>query len=310
MRKVDRSTVIPPDILESLTGGKKELDEVRAHWTQQKPGSFEFKLYKHDEVKQRLHQLFHGKCAYCETFYSASGPVDVEHFRPKGAIAEAPDHPGYWWLAMKWENLLPSCIDCNRKRRQKLVGGQTTLEQLWDTSFSEALHGVGAGKKDSFPVSGTYVVSENGDYTAEQPLLLNPCNDEPSQFLKFNVEYPSLPALVVPNDLPGEPARGAHSIKIYGLNRLGLVQDRTRVLRQLEFMAATIIELTVMADDLDDLLNSADSNWPDRLKVLPSRLCDLRNRTVDEIAVMAEPSAPYSAMVGEWLRAFEKQLSG
>jgi uncharacterized protein (TIGR02646 family) len=308
MRQVDRSTVIPPEILESLAGGKKELDEVRAHRTQQKPGSFTFKLYKHDEVKQRLHQLFHGKCAYCETFYAANGPVDVEHFRPKGAIAEAPLHPGYWWLAMKWDNLLPSCIDCNRKRRQKLVDGQTTLEQLWENSTIKALQELGSGKKDSFPVSGTYVDQENGDFSVELPLLINPCNDDPSQFLKFNVELPTLPALVVPKDLPGEPTRGAHSIQTYGLNRLGLVQNRTRILRQLEFMAATIIELTAIADELDDLLSN--SNWPDRLKVLPSRICDLRNRHIDEIRVMAEPNAPYSAMVGEWLRVFEKRLSG
>lgn len=309
MRKVNRSTVTPPDILESLEGGKRELDEARTHWTQKKPGSFAFRLYKHDEVKQKLHQLFHGKCAYCETFYSASGPVDVEHFRPKGAVAEDPPLSGYWWLAMKWENLLPSCIDCNRKRRQKLVGAETTLEQLWESAANEALNTVTSGKKDSFPVAGTRLAPESYDFTKEQPLLLNPCDVDPSQFLGFNVELP-MSALVVPKDHPDGLHRGAHTIHIFGLNRLGLVQDRTRVLRQLEFMAEMIIELTAMADEFDELLNVVDANWPDRLKVVPSRLCELRNRTVDEIGKMAQPNAPYSAMVGEWLLAFEKRLSG
>ncbi|MGJ7515033.1 HNH endonuclease [Pseudomonas baetica] len=309
MRKVDRSTVSRPDILESLDGGIRELDEVRAHWAQQKPGSFAFSLYKHDEVKQKLHQLFHGKCAYCETFYSANGPVDVEHYRPKGAVAEDPKHPGYWWLAMKWENLLPSCIDCNRKRRQKRVGDSTTLEQLWESTTNETLLTVTSGKKDSFPVAGTYLAPENCDFTAEQPLLLNPCDDDPSQFLRFNVEQQLFPALVVPKDTPDGLRRGECSIRTYGLNRLGLVQDRTRILRQLEFMADTIIELTAIADELQDMLNTADFNWPERLKVLPSRICELRDRTVDEIGVMAQPNAPYSTMVSEWLLAFEKRLS-
>ena len=309
MRKVDRSTVSPPGILDSLEGGKKELDEVRAHWAQQKPGSFEFTLYKHDEVKQKLHQLFHGKCAYCETFYSASGPVDVEHFRPKGAVAGEPQHPGYWWLAMKWENLLPSCIDCNRKRRQKFPDDQTTLEQLWASSANEALQTVVLGKKNSFPIAGTRLVPESYDFLAEQPRLLNPCDDDPSQFLEFNVKQPLSLALVVPKDLPGGLYRGTHSIQTYGLNRLGLVQDRTRILRQLEFMADMIIELTAMADELDEMLKAQDTHWPERLKVLPSRLQDLRDRAVDEIGLMAQPSAPYSTMVGEWLLAFEKRLS-
>ena len=47
-------------------------------------------------MKRRLDLLFHGKCAYCETFYSASAPVDVEHYRPKGAVSEDPSHPGYY----------------------------------------------------------------------------------------------------------------------------------------------------------------------------------------------------------------------
>ncbi|MEF9674035.1 hypothetical protein QNM99_25505 [Pseudomonas sp. PCH446] len=48
--------------------------------------------------------------------------MDVEHYRPKGAVSEDASHPGYWWVAMDWDNLLPSCIDCNRKRKQVTPG--------------------------------------------------------------------------------------------------------------------------------------------------------------------------------------------
>jgi len=130
MRKVNRSSVPAPLCLVAKDKkGKTEYQRAKAHQaaakraknakTPQKPKpSFEYSAYKKGEVKRALATLFHGKCAYCETFYSASSPVDVEHYRPKGSVDGVKDHPGYWWLAMRWENLLPSCIDCNRRRGQ------------------------------------------------------------------------------------------------------------------------------------------------------------------------------------------------
>lgn len=64
-----------------------------------------------------------GKCAYCESSVSATGSIMVDHFRPKtkaeglakGEIS--PDH--YWWLAYDWQNLVPSCVRCNRSKRNR-----------------------------------------------------------------------------------------------------------------------------------------------------------------------------------------------
>ena len=77
-----------------------------------------------------LRYVFTDKCAYCET--SAVRWVgDAEHYRPKGEVtSEARDvmmtidevrnrrgreikHPGYFWLAYNWKNLLPACKYCN-----------------------------------------------------------------------------------------------------------------------------------------------------------------------------------------------------
>jgi uncharacterized protein (TIGR02646 family) len=82
-------------------------------------------VYKDGAVKAALDAMFHGKCAYCEFMYIGGMPVDIEHFRPKGAVIVGGKmrKPGYYWLAAKWENLLPSCIDCNRKRDQELQDG-------------------------------------------------------------------------------------------------------------------------------------------------------------------------------------------
>ena len=125
MRFVSRGPKPPPAALGKRGRDKlSEFERVKAHMEATLPPgtkrtAFEFHAYKADEVKRRLEDLFHGKCAYCESFYAAQAPVDIEHYRPKGAVEDDPDHPGYWWLAMAWENLLPSCIDCNRRRRQK-----------------------------------------------------------------------------------------------------------------------------------------------------------------------------------------------
>ncbi|WP_314961798.1 hypothetical protein [Bradyrhizobium cosmicum] len=74
--------------------------------------AFPFQAYKAEGVKKRLEELFHGKCAYCESLYASQAPVDVEHYRPKGRVKDEHAHPGYWWLASEWTNLLPASITC------------------------------------------------------------------------------------------------------------------------------------------------------------------------------------------------------
>ena len=75
------------------------------------------KVYAHDEVRKALERLFHDKCAYCELTKVEGWEVD--HFRPKGRVAEREDHPGYYWLTYVWENLYPSCQHCNQRRKDR-----------------------------------------------------------------------------------------------------------------------------------------------------------------------------------------------
>jgi uncharacterized protein (TIGR02646 family) len=134
-------------------------------------------LYK--EFMPRLHELFNQKCAYCETIIATNQPGDVEHFRPKGRVigndfrplrCDCPehgeiDHPGYYWLAYDWDNLLPACIDCNRYRRHG------KLEE-------------GAGKADRFPVAD-FRACAPGDECVEDPMLINPAAIDPAEHLMF-----------------------------------------------------------------------------------------------------------------------------
>jgi hypothetical protein len=75
--------------------------------------------------------VFFNKCAYCEGKITGY-PGHTEHFRPKSRVrrieldgdkseivnileedSEEIQHPGYFWLAYHWQNLLPSCEYCN-----------------------------------------------------------------------------------------------------------------------------------------------------------------------------------------------------
>jgi hypothetical protein len=293
----------------------------------------EFKTYRKDSVKTGLHALFHGKCAYCETFYPAVAPVDVEHYRPKGGVKDT-DHPGYWWLAMDWENLLPSCIHCNRLNEHITPVLSTQLVELRgdDSGFSKQRR-ITTGKGNHFPVLGARATPASRDCSTESALLLNPCRDDPQEHLAFHVDCEKLIGLVLPkpHDGAGLPdfvpiedilpefkdeidkalqdklsLRGAVSIHIYGLNRLGLVQERTRVLRQLAFMEESVKELCEMILKLGECTNApcADEN-----RRIIKRMEALIDRTVQQMKGMAKPQSPYSTMVREYLVGFESRLA-
>ncbi len=327
MRAVDRSSIpAPRALVEDGRPGPNELDRVRAHRADPatRDKSFPFKAYKHDEVKAALEHLFHGKCAYCETFYSAQAPVDVEHFRPKGAVADDPDHPGYWWIAMTWENLLPSCIDCNRRRKQKAPDPTASLGALIGGAMTDAK----SGKKDVFPVAGTRAGREGDPLEAEAAYLLDPCGtgleDDPMKHIVFHLDPGDLWPLALPRRLDGAaPAvaalgdgaaiaehaaalglsvRGAVSIQVYGLNRLGLVQDRARVLKHLEFLRGLITEIDGIAADLD-------AHADPEIRRVGGALSALSDRIIEELRAMADPAAPYSAMVAQWCDQFLDELS-
>ena len=154
MRQVDRGDVNEPSILDApiRNDGRTERERNKDRLREgKKPG---FTRYKHDTVKEALEALFHGKCAYCESDYAGTQPVDIEHYRPKGEVEGVPDHPGYWWLAAEWENLLPSCIDCNRKRRQKTPkAGSSSLATLAEDGDFDRQATLNSGKEASFPLA-------------------------------------------------------------------------------------------------------------------------------------------------------------
>lgn len=62
--------------------------------------------YRHKEIKNALVDMFHGKCAYCESAITHIDYGHIEHFMPKSM-------PAYYELAVEWGNLLLACGRCN-----------------------------------------------------------------------------------------------------------------------------------------------------------------------------------------------------
>jgi len=92
-------------------------------------------LYRDPNVKAALEKLFNYKCAYCETPGFAGFSWSVEHFRPKGSVAEDRSHPGYYWLAYTWTNLYPSCVFCNQRRHTEEHCNASRLDRIVSPRF-------------------------------------------------------------------------------------------------------------------------------------------------------------------------------
>lgn len=290
MRRVDRTRVQPPA---SLVGhncpGELELARATLHFAQQPGEKFVFRAYKKDDVVEALHELFLGKCAYCESSFKAVSPTDVEHFRPKGEVLECPGHPGYWWLAAKWENLLASCIDCNRRRYQQftqlihdpLVGGRGSKHWL--------------GKGSSFPILGPqYARQESDDHEAEDAALIDPTRRDPKAHLVWSEEQEL--SLVGPRMNGGAPdLYGKHSYRVFGLNRQGLVEERTSRMR---LIRAQVLFIEQMLD---------------RAFRLPEpHASEQRDEAFEQYLSLyeyAEPDQPYSAMVEDLLERESERLT-
>jgi len=153
---------------------------------------------------------FFSKCAYCET---QKDILHVEHFRPKKAVDDEEDrnierirpdgtskrHPGYYWLAYDWQNLLLACDDCN-----------------------------GGYKRNRFPLEdeSTRAWSSTDDLSAERPLLVNPLVEDPAEHLSLDVET---------GILVGHTDRGRKTIEVLGLNREPLPENRRSTITSVEF---------------------------------------------------------------------------
>jgi len=161
------------------------------------------------ELKEALKRVSHGKCWYCESTDIRSDNA-VDHFRPKNAVAECPDHGGYWWLAFDWKNYRFCCTFCNCRRVDQTKGS-------------------GGGKADHFPLrdEARRAKSPADDLANEEPLLLDPTVPADPGFLWFDETGQAIPNPQICGNPEGYGAkRATQSLDLYHLNHTDLVERR------------------------------------------------------------------------------------
>lgn len=218
-----------------------------------------------------LQNVFKNKCAYCET-KTVRFPGHAEHYRPKGAVdirdaarkarrveVRWPDgtvktHPGYFWLAYHWKNLVPSCDRCNSgEGKQNLFpvgkpGAHVLLPKLTRAEAdSLATRARAAAKWRSL-----YYLDPDELDAREGPELLNPYADDPSAHLVFGQG-----GIV---SARANSAKGVASIEVFGLE----ADDALRVERQKQQTRAYLLAVSSSMP----LVNLGQAPWTDVPKVL------------------------------------------
>lgn len=293
MRYVDRSTVKAPGSLSPPTGNvKAEMDAAEIFYQTYNPAApdskaFEFKEYKAFDVQSGLRTLFNNKCAYCEA--EVLDDIEVEHFRPKGAVTEDPAHHGYWWLAHTWSNLLPSCGHCNKRRRQHIATEDMTEEQVLALQAKKPK--VSYGKMNQFPIAGRRASYSAQDLTIEEPHLINPTEEDPEPFFKWSANGLYSIVLAKPTDAQTS-ARALSNISVFGLNRLRLVQSRTSRLNELRYQRIQILD--ALRKD------AAKPDSSDHLEVAIQK--------IEALKQLHGADKPYTAMVKAFLDDFRAEL--
>lgn len=149
--------------------------------------------WRHDHVRDPLSEISHTKCVFCEQqTHGTRYKGEVEHFRP---VAK------YWWLAYTWENLVYACSICNGE------------------------------KSDKFPRRGQKATAW-GDLSQERPLLINPLDEDPGEFIHWEFSRTGDPGKIVPKTARAKK-RVDTLIEVCDLNRPTLKRRRRIALMML-----------------------------------------------------------------------------
>ena len=128
----------------------------------------EYKGQSYKVVKNELINIYHDKCAYCETDLKNNLRA-VEHYRPKNSSDwnKCNASFGYYWLALSWSNLLLSCTYCN-SNKNSCFDIQSKRATYNHEIFEQAHH-----------LAKQY-------NQQEKPLLLHPEIDNPELLIHFD----------------------------------------------------------------------------------------------------------------------------
>lgn len=155
----------------------------------QKRYNFPFERKIDSNLKKYLHEVFHGKCGYCEIKIDSPELGTVDRYRPHNGVRDKKEYfPDlYWWLSYEWDNLIYCCKECN------------------------------SYKGNYFPVKGARAKSKDNDLNEENRMLLSPYLDFPDRHLDYNK-----------GEIFSSSDQGYQTIELLRFNRTSLVEKRTK----------------------------------------------------------------------------------
>lgn len=293
-----KRTDCPPSLYpaDANAAGPKELRKLQEKLARgESLKSTDFSAYGDPAVREALREMFHGKCAYCESKIAGSQDSDVEHFRPKQGVTEADKagvvHPGYWWQAMVWDNLVLSCQHCNQSRSYQVIIPDDLETEAELLEFLKRQRKTTVGKLNAFPTEGNlWVTIPNGDLSTEKPLILNPVDRDPDEHLEWVLFQGASTVRAKDGSPVGEATRN-----ILGLNRRWLEEDRR-------------IHLLEMREDRNDIIE-AINNWlaadnpGDK-----ARWEAWANRAIERLTRRSNEKMPFAGMARAFLALVQQEV--
>ena len=165
------------------------------------------------KLRDGMAELSHYKCWYCEVQLTRDDLV-IDHYRPKGAVFEDPDHYGYWWLAFQFTNFRLSCKFCNELRVDAVTGQR-------------------GGKSTHFPLlpGSVRATAEDRDTDLEMPTILDPCERDDVNYLVFRLDSHAYSKYEIDVDPVGYE-RAVQTIEYLNLNHSRILRGRAQVCNQ------------------------------------------------------------------------------
>lgn len=157
------------------------------HQTMDLQTRYDFQPYS-SQIKNALGEMNKKKCSYCESLIPEN-EYWVDMFRPRSI---------YWWLSYAWENMFLSCVTCAVQYRANdfPIRKREDMAELINKS-----------------------VKDLNDI--EQPLLIDPCLNDPIQHFTYEI-VPGKEEIKIVSETP----KGIVSIEAFGLNRQSLLSAR------------------------------------------------------------------------------------
>lgn len=216
MRHVEKDFTKIPDKLK-VCSDNNEADLIETK---------EVKASCYKKSKEKLEEIYHNKCAFCDTKYGVNTYTEVEHYRPKAQNM-------YYWLAYEWSNLVPACRKCNNSKLDKfpILASKILIPPIENGKLDKAK-----------------CLADSDFLLNEQPYILHPEIDNPEEFFNFKIDENKKGIKINGFD---EKGRGNKTIDACVLNREELILDRQE---------------RVIDDIVESILSILDPEIPNEIK--------------------------------------------